>query len=68
MSLNFAGVNFWHFKLKLLDRPNIIHSLEYLRFMPLGGKDRGIRKLEFVTKTQFLFRLLRNELLGLNFA
>ena len=40
MSLNFAGVNFWHFKLRLLDRPNIIHSLEYLRSTPLGCKDK----------------------------
>ena len=30
-------------------------SLKYQRFTPSGHKDIGIRKLEFVTKTQFLW-------------
>jgi len=30
-------------------------SLKYQRFMTLGCKDLGIRKSEFVAKTQFLF-------------
>ena len=34
-------------KLKIL-------SLKYLRYTPIGCKDIGIRKSEFVTKTQFL--------------
>ena len=29
-------------------------NLKYQRFTPLGCKDIGIRKSEFVTKTQFL--------------
>ena len=29
-------------------------SLKYQRFTPSGGKNKGIRKSEFVTKTQFL--------------
>ena len=29
-------------------------SLKYQRFTPSGGKNIGIRKSEFVTKTQFL--------------
>ena len=29
-------------------------SLKYQRFTSSGGKDIGIRKSEFVTKTQFL--------------
>ena len=33
---------------------NRIHSLKYLRSTALGLKDIGIRKSEFVTKTQFL--------------
>ena len=31
-------------------------SLKYQRFTPLGGKNIRIRKSEFVTKTQFLYR------------
>ena len=31
-----------------------VHSLKYLRSTTLGYKDMGIRKSEFVTKTQFL--------------
>ena len=34
----------------------MVHSLEYLRSTPLGGKDKGIRKLEFVAKTAIPFR------------
>ena len=33
---------------------NIIQSLKYLRSTTLGCKDIGIRKSEFVPKTQFL--------------
>ena len=32
---------------------NSIHNLKYRRSTPLGGKDVGIRKSKFVTKTQF---------------
>ena len=32
-------------------------SLKYQRFTPSGGKIIGIKKSEFVTKTQFLCRL-----------
>ena len=35
------------------DRSNII-SLKYQRFTPAGCKEIGIRKFEFVAKTQFL--------------
>jgi len=31
-------------------------SLKYQRFTPSGGKNIGIRKSEFVTKTQFLWQ------------
>ena len=31
-----------------------MHGLKYLRFMTLGLKDIGIRKSEFLAKTQFL--------------
>ena len=34
---------------------NLIHSLKYLRSPTLGYKDIGIRKLEFVANTQFLY-------------
>jgi len=34
---------------------NRIHSLKYLRSTTLGCKDIGIRKSEFVAKTQFLW-------------
>ena len=30
-------------------------SLKYQRFTPSDGKSMGIRKLDFVTKTQFLY-------------
>ena len=33
-------------------------SLKYQRFTTLGSKDRGIRKSEFVAKTQFLYEFL----------
>jgi len=33
----------------------MIHSLKYLRSPTLKCKDIGIRKSEFVTKTQFLY-------------
>ena len=35
-------------------------SLKYQRFTPSGGKNIGISKSEFVTKTQFLFLGLLN--------
>ena len=35
----------------------MIDSLKYLRSPTLKGKDIGIRKSEFVTKTQFLYRI-----------
>ena len=35
--------------------PYKIHSLKYLRSMALGCKDIGIRKFEFVAKTQILW-------------
>ena len=31
-------------------------SLEYQRFTPSGGKNKGFRKSEFVTKAQLLCR------------
>ena len=34
---------------------NRIHSLKYLRSATFGSKDIGIRKSEFVAKTQFLY-------------
>jgi len=36
---------------------NKIHSLKYLRSTTLGCRDIGIIKLEFVSKTQLLYRL-----------
>ena len=36
----------------------MIHSLKYLRFPTFKRKDIGIRKSEFVTKTQFLFEII----------
>ena len=46
------GMKLWYFKLILLELQ--IHSLKYIRFRTLGCKDIGIRKSEFVAKTQFL--------------
>ena len=37
-------------------RPKMVHSLGYLRSSPLGGKYKGIRKLEFVAKTAISFQ------------
>ena len=34
-------------------------SFKYLRFTPSGSKDIGIRKFDFVAKTQFLEGKLR---------
>ena len=34
----------------------MFHSLEYLRSTPSAFKDIGIRKSEFVTKTQFIYK------------
>ena len=49
--------NLWYFKPLIFQTciiwSNRIHSLKYLRFTTLGCKDKGIRKSEFVTKTQF---------------
>ena len=36
------------------DRSNNL-SLKYERFTPSGREDIGIRKIEFVAKTQFLY-------------
>ena len=52
-------VNLLNFKLKTI-RSNRIHSLKYLRFTTLGCKDIGIRKSEFVAKTQFLFVIMQH--------
>ena len=35
-------------------------NLKYQRFTPSGCKDIGIRKSEFVTKTQFLFKICKS--------
>ena len=51
MSSQPDGVNLWHFKMRL---PNRISSLKYLRYTTLGCIDIKIRKLEFVSKTQFV--------------
>ena len=32
-----------------------MHTLKYLRFTTLGSKEIGIKKSEFVAKTQFLY-------------
>ena len=37
-------------------------SLKYLRFTPSGCRDIGLRKFEFVAKTQFLLTELKNYL------
>ena len=34
-------------------------SLKYQRFTPSGGINIGIRKSEFVSKTQFLYNYIR---------
>ena len=48
------GVNLWYFKLKLFDY--IVWNIQDLYDAMLGaGKDKGIRKIEFVAKTQFLY-------------
>ena len=44
-------------------RKNI--SLKYQRFTPSGGKNIEIRKLEFVTKIQFLSLVTANRLIDL---
>ena len=36
-------------------------SLKYQRFTPSGSKDKGIIKIEFVSKIQFLNRKLVNQ-------
>ena len=42
----------------LIIRSNRIHSLKYLRFMPLGCKDIGIEKSEFVARNQLLLQII----------
>ena len=43
---------------KTFDVSNLdYYSLKYLRSKTLGCKDKGIRKSEFVTKTQFLCKV-----------
>ena len=41
-------------------RSNRFHSLKYLRSATFGSKDIAIRKSEFVTKTQFLWKYFIN--------
>ena len=48
------GVNLWFFKLKII-RSDRNHSLKCLKSTLLGYIDIGIRKSEFVAKTQFLW-------------
>ena len=49
-------VNLWYFKLKLFDLEwYIVWNIQDLYDATLGGKDKGIRKIEFVAKTQFLY-------------
>ena len=50
-SLQSDVVNLWYFTLKML--ANSL-SWKYQRFKQSGCKDIGIRKFEFVAKTQFL--------------
>ena len=57
ISLQSDSVNLWYLKLRLF---NLIHNLKYLRSAIFGSKDIGIRKSEFVAKTQFLWKLLRS--------
>ena len=46
-----------NFLIPIIITSNIIHSLKYLRSTTLGCKYIGIRKSEFVAKTQFLFNI-----------
>ena len=39
-----------------------MYSLKYLRSMTLGCTDIGNKKPEFVAKTQFLYKLVVNEI------
>ena len=55
-ALQRDGVNLWYFKLKLFDLEwYIVWNIQDLYDATLGGKDKGIRKIEFVAKTQFLY-------------
>ena len=53
--------NLWYFKPDFY-KPDIIHSVKYLRYTTLGCKDTGIRTWEFVAKTQFLKYGIMNEI------
>ena len=48
------GENLRHFKLKLFYLINKNHSLKYLRSTTLDCNDKGIKKSEFMARTQFL--------------
>ena len=52
-SLQDDDVNLIYFKVRFF-LSNKIYSLKYQRSTTLGSKDIGIRKPEFVAKTQFL--------------
>ena len=49
LNLNYLILSFIHSSFH-----PFIHSLKYLRYTTLGCNDKGIRKSEFVAKTQFL--------------
>jgi len=53
-------INLWYFKLIFSNLSNRSHSLKCQMSTPLDYKDIGIRKLEFVTKTQFLCSVWRS--------
>ena len=61
------GVDFWYFKLRLFDLTEYI--VWNIKGSNLSGcKDKGIKKWEFVAKTQFLCSVgLFSDLLGLKF-
>ena len=59
ISLHSDGVNYWNFNMEVI-WANEIQSLRYLSCATLGCTDirydmTGIRKSEFVTKTQILW-------------
>ena len=55
-SLKPDGVNLYYFKLRVMWSARI-QSLKIQRSMTFGCKDIGVRKSEFVAKTQFLYRM-----------
>ena len=60
ISLQSDGVNLYYFKLRLSDITEFIVWNIYLRYSTMGYKDIGIRKSEFVAKTQFLSKKFVN--------